>query len=161
MSQASPQLPHQCQLRRATQQDIWAIRRLVLGATLDPTQLRWHQFWIIECNGKVVACGQLRTFEDARELGSLVVAKPWRDRGLGTTLTQQLIAEATQPLYLECLGKTLPHYYQNLGFVPVAYAQLPSSLQAKFKISQLARRFLRMPIAFMKYSCDQAKPATS
>ncbi|MFP3435630.1 GNAT family N-acetyltransferase, partial [Paraburkholderia sp. SIMBA_061] len=80
-------------------------RKLVLSARLDPTQLRWEQFWVIECQGEVIACGQLRNFGDDQELGSLVVAKPWRDRALGTALTQHLIAQATQPLYLECLGK--------------------------------------------------------
>ncbi|MFP4298834.1 MAG: GNAT family N-acetyltransferase [Spirulinaceae cyanobacterium] len=147
-----PKLPPQCQLRQATQADIWAIRRLVLGAILDPTQLRWQQFWVVECQGKVIACGQLRNFADAQELGSLVVSKPWRDRDLGTILTQHLIAQGTQPLYLECLGKKLVKYYQKLGFVPVKYAELPPSLQDKFKASQVARRFLGVPIEFMQWA---------
>lgn len=103
----SAQLPNTCKLRPAKQEDIWAIRVMVMGALLDPTQLRWQQFWIIECSGKTIACAQLRTFPDAQELGSLVVAKDWRNKGLGTVLSQHLIQQARQPLYLECLGDRL------------------------------------------------------
>ncbi|CCQ55945.1 GNAT family N-acetyltransferase [Crocosphaera watsonii] len=61
----SNNLLSKCQLRQATSRDIWTIRRLVLGAFLDPTQLKVEQFWVIELEGKVIACGQLRTFEQA------------------------------------------------------------------------------------------------
>ena len=41
-------LPSDCILRRATVGDIWTIRKLVLSAHLDFTQLRLQQFWLIE-----------------------------------------------------------------------------------------------------------------
>lgn len=81
-------------LRKATSGDQWSIRLLVFSAKLDPTQLNWQQFWVVECNRNLVACGQLRNFSGAQELGSLVVASPWRGRGLGTLLTQHLINTA-------------------------------------------------------------------
>lgn len=70
----------------------------MLGATLDPTQLRSSQFSVIECEGRVIACGQLRCFPQAQELGSVVVAPAWRGQGLGTHLVKHLIDRATQPL---------------------------------------------------------------
>ncbi|MDR9402248.1 MAG: GNAT family N-acetyltransferase [Halothece sp. Uz-M2-17] len=146
-----PSLPTGCVIRRATQQDQWRIRKLVLSARLDPTQLRWEQFWVIECQGEVIACGQLRNFGDDQELGSLVVAKPWRDRALGTALTQHLIAQATQPLYLECLGKRLVAFYTRFGFVSVKWQDLPRSLQLKFGLSQLAKTLFRIPVTIMIY----------
>jgi len=76
-------LPDACTLRKATSGDIWSIRYLVFSAKLDPTQIYWQQFWVIECDGKIVACGQLRNFPNAQELGSLVVASAWRGRGFG------------------------------------------------------------------------------
>jgi amino-acid N-acetyltransferase len=144
-------LPIGCSLRRATAQDIWSIRKLVLSAKLDPTQLRWQQFWVIECEGEVVACGQLRSFSGAQELGSLVVAKPWRDRGLGAFLTRHLIEQHTQPLYLECLGEKLAQFYRSFGFVPVSWKELPRSLKFKFGISQLAKILFRLPVEIMQY----------
>lgn len=131
-------LPPECILRPASAKDIWEIRKLVLGARLDPTQIRWSQFWVIECERRIVACGQLRFFTDAQELGSLVVAPTWRGQGLGTYLARNLIQSATQPVYLECLGNRLAKFYTRLGFVPISWQELPQSLKLKFGISQLA-----------------------
>jgi amino-acid N-acetyltransferase len=64
------ELLEKCNLRKAIPQDIWAIRWLVLAAFLDPTQLKVKQFWVIELDRKIIACGQLRTFAQAQELGS-------------------------------------------------------------------------------------------
>ena len=144
-------LPNSCTLRPASAQDIWSIRKLVFTAKLDPTQLRWQQFWVIECEEKIVACGQLRDFEDAQELGSLVVLKTWRERGLGTILTKHLIQQSTQPLYLECLGKKLQSFYTRFGFTPISLGELPQSLKFKFGISELGRKIFKIPVIIMEY----------
>ncbi|MDJ0713138.1 MAG: GNAT family N-acetyltransferase [Prochloraceae cyanobacterium] len=148
-------LPQGCNLRRATAKDIWSIRKLVFSAKLDPTQLRWEQFWVIECDGNIIACGQLRKFSGAQELGSLVVASAWRGKGLGTYLSQHLIQEAIEPLYVECLGKKLAQFYSRLGFVPVAWQELPRSLKFKFGITQLGKIFLGIPMEIMYYKSDR------
>ncbi|TAE47507.1 MAG: GNAT family N-acetyltransferase [Oscillatoriales cyanobacterium] len=138
-------------MRQASEQDIKLIRMLVWSAKLDPTQLRWEQFWVIECDGKLAACGQLRKFTGAQELGSLVVAKDWRDRGLGIYLTKYLIQQATEPLYLECLGKRLASFYTRFGFVEVSVEDLPQSLKFKFGLSQLGKILFRLPVTIMQY----------
>ncbi len=150
MTEFSP-LPPECTLCPAHAQDTWPIRKLVLTAMLDPTQLRWSQFWVIECNGRLVACEQLRSFPDAQELGSLVVAAPWRGRGLGTFLTKHLIQQATQPLYLECLGNRLSRFYARFGFVAVEWQDLPRSLKWKFGLSKLAATVLRIPVVTLQF----------
>ncbi|MCP6760682.1 MAG: GNAT family N-acetyltransferase [Fischerella sp. CENA71] len=144
-------LPNGCILRQATPADIWSIRWLVLSAKLDPTQLIWQQFWVIECEQQVIACGQLRNFSGAQELGSLVVKQNWRDRNLGSILTQHLIESATQPLYLECLGQRLANFYHKFGFVPIAFEDLPRSLQRKFQLSELGRKLGIVPVVLMHY----------
>ncbi|MBF2021666.1 MAG: GNAT family N-acetyltransferase [Hydrococcus sp. C42_A2020_068] len=151
MRQFSSSLPNKCILRRASSRDMWRIRKLVLLARLDPTQLRQSQFWVIECEGKIVACGQLRSFEGAQELGSVVVAPAWRDRGLGTYLVGHLIQSATQPLYLECLGARLASFYGRLGFIPVSWQALPPPLKRKFGLSNLAARIFQLPLNLMHY----------
>lgn len=151
MARFSACLPDGYVLRPASQKDIWSIRKLVLLSWLDPTQLRTQQFWVIEGEGKIIACGQLRNFEGAQELGSLVVDPAWRDRGLGTYLVKQLIQRATQPLYLECLGKKLASFYTHLGFVPVPWKNLPPSLKQKFGLSTLAAKTFRLPLTIMHY----------
>ena len=145
-------LPPGCILRRASAGDIWPIRKLVLSARLDPTQLRWSQFWVIECEGRVVACGQLRSFPGAQELGSLVVTPAWRGRGLGRYLTKHLIQAATEPLYLECLGSRLAEFYTRFGFVSISWQELPPSLKWKFGVSQVASKVLPMiSVTIMQY----------
>ncbi|MHC5830208.1 MAG: hypothetical protein ACYT04_83315, partial [Nostoc sp.] len=89
MNQSNLSLPSGCVLRKASLADQWSIRLLVFSAKLDPTQLNWRQFWVIECDallyetlrerqaqGKtyggqslrnLVACGQLRNFSGAQE----------------------------------------------------------------------------------------------
>lgn len=144
-------LPEGCTLRKATSKDASSIRWLVFKAKLDPTQLKWQQFWIIEFEKNIIACGQLRNFNEAQELGSLVVEKNWRSRGLGSLIAEHLINQAIQPLYLECLGNNLVNYYQKLGFVSVDFKNLPLSLKSKFKISQLGKKIIGIPVTFMKY----------
>ena len=154
MTQNFRSLPSECAIRPASAQDIKSIRRLVWSAKLDPTQLRWEQFWIIECDGKLAACGQLRNFAGAQELGSLVVAKNWRDRRLGSYLTKYLIEQATEPLYLECLGARLASFYTRFGFVEVSVQELPQSLKFKFGLSQLAKTLFRIPVTIMQYQAS-------
>lgn len=152
-------LPPNCHLRSAQATDIWAIRRLVLSAMLDPTQLRWQQFWLIECNGQILACGQLRTFSEAQELGSLVVRSADRHQGLGTALTQHLIQQATQPLYLECLGHRLAAFYQRFGFATVELDDLPPTLRRKFGLSSAIARLLHLPLYQMHLPPASSSPA--
>ncbi|NJM61680.1 MAG: GNAT family N-acetyltransferase [Oscillatoriales cyanobacterium RU_3_3] len=151
MTESSFSLPSECTIRPASERDINSIIKLVWSAKLDPTQLRWQQFWVIECDRKLAACGQLRNFEGAQELGSLVVAKDWRDRGLGSYLTKYLIQQATEPLYLECLGKRLAAFYSRFGFVEVPVQELPPSLKFKFGLSQLGKTLFRIPVTIMQY----------
>lgn len=151
MTKYSSSLPPGCILRPAHAKDIWTIRKLVLSAKLDPTQLRWQQFWIIECDGQIVACGQLRSFTGAQELGSVVVASAWRGRGLATCLVKHLVDEATQPLYLECLGSRLALFYTRFGFVSVSWQELPPPLKLKFSFSALAATLFRIPVTIMQY----------
>ncbi len=143
------ELLEQCQLRQARSQDIWAIRWLVLGAFLDPTQLRIEQFWVIELEGEIIACGQLRTFSQAQELGSLVVRATYRNKGLGSHLTQHLIDKSTAPLYVECLGDKLKNFYQRLGFVEVNFETMSSSLPKKFRVTNSLAKWLQLPLFIM------------
>lgn len=146
-----PELQTECEVRPATAQDIWSIRKLVLFAFLDPTQLRWSQFWVVEHQSNIIACGQLRNFLKAQELGSLVVSPHWRSQGIGSFLTRWLIEQATLPLYIECVGDRLAEFYTSFGFVAVSWSELPQSLKRKFALSALGRRLIQLPVHFMHY----------
>ena len=140
-------LPPECFLRPASPSDIWQIRKLVFSAKLDPTQLRWQQFSVIECDKKIVACGQLRSFSEAQELSSLVVVPAWRKQGLGGYLVKHLIQQASQPLYLEC-ASWLEEFYTRFGFVSVSWREVPSPLKEKFRFTQFVTKLV--PIISLK-----------
>jgi amino-acid N-acetyltransferase len=147
----SSSLPPRCVLRRASAKDICLIFNLVLSEKLDPTQLDWQQFWVIEREGHFVACGQLRNFPGAQELGTLVVVPAWRGRGLGSFLIKYLIQEATQPLYLECVGERRALFYTRFGFVRVSWQELPPPLKLKFGFAQVFRALFGIPGVIMQY----------
>lgn len=139
-------------LRRAEPTDAWAIRRLVFSAWLDPTQIRWQQFWVITTQDKVIGCGQLRRFGDTQELGSLVIASQWRQQGLGTELAKHLINQADQPLYVECLGDRLFHFYHRLGFVNADWNTMPPTIRKKFQTTRWLARVLPVPLHVLVYA---------
>ncbi|MCT7954689.1 GNAT family N-acetyltransferase [Laspinema palackyanum] len=155
---ASKSLPLGCILRPATPEDLRAIRKLVFQAKLDPTQLRWENFSVIEFPDKVIACGQLRQFSGCQELGSLVVDKSWRDRGLGSYLVQHLVKEAIGPVYVECMG-WLVEFYEQLGFVKISWSELPKPLKIKFFLGQLGSKVFPLKVTILQ--AKPSKPRTS
>jgi amino-acid N-acetyltransferase len=142
--------PSETTLRRATAADLAAIRALVLRAFLDPTQLRWQQFWVLTHGEEIIACGQLRQFGAVQELGSVVVASSWRRQGIGTAMVRHLVSQATQPLYLDCLGGQLREFYAKLGFRVMMRSQIPPDLRVRYGLLGILKR-LGVPIFFMQY----------
>ena len=79
---------------------------------------------VAEAGGQVIGGGQLTIHRRDAEIGSLVVASPWRRRGVGTALLQALIdsARAHGVRALELMANTgqpwLRDWYVRLGFAP-------------------------------------------
>ncbi len=86
-------------------------------------------------------------YKQAQELGSLVVDKTWRKRGLGSYLVEYLIEQATQALYLEC-ADWLTTFYSRFAFVPMTSEKLPPSLKWKFGLTQLLTKIV--PVISLK-----------
>ncbi len=103
-------------LRPACAEDAAAIRRLVRGARLNPIGLDWRRFVVLEAEGEVVGCVQVKPHRDgSRELASLVVAPGWRGRGLGRRLVEAVLERHPPPLYLTCRSGLMP-FYERFGF---------------------------------------------
>jgi GNAT superfamily N-acetyltransferase len=79
---------------------------------------------VAEVEGQVVANGQLTFLRDKGEIGSLVVAAPYRRRDIGTALIHALIERArerdmrTLELSAPADVPWIQAWYQRLGFVP-------------------------------------------
>ena len=88
-------------IRRATERDQQAIRALVHGERLNPTGLDWPNFLVAAIDGRIIGAVQMRKHSDgSRELGSLVVTKAARGRGIASRLIDALLAEDREPVWM-------------------------------------------------------------
>lgn len=135
-------------IRPARESEQTLIRQMVRAARLDPTALRWQQFFVAEDEGKVIGIGQVRQHKDCRELGSLIVQRAYRGRGIGESLIAALEAHFGLPLYLFCRD-TLEPYYTRFGYQRIAFDQVPSGMRFKVRIAALIGRVLRIRLIVM------------
>ncbi|MEW5856012.1 MAG: GNAT family N-acetyltransferase, partial [Cyanobacteriota bacterium] len=98
--------------------------------------VNWSRFWVIECNGSLVACGEINCYSTHSMLYYLFVKPVWRSQHLGSYLVKRLVQEATQPLYLVCKPK-LVRFYSQLGFTIVPWREISQPLKSSFHIFQL------------------------
>ncbi len=117
-------------VRPATAADEDAIVRLVRGARLNPRGLRWDRFVVAERDGGIVGVAQIRRHPDgSRELASLVVVAPHRDRGTAAAMVDALLAREPSPVYTLVDGRYADHF-ARWGFTPIPPAALPPSIRA-------------------------------
>ncbi|MFN8473683.1 MAG: GNAT family N-acetyltransferase [Anaerolineae bacterium] len=134
-------VPPGVSIRRATEGDEPTIRAMVRAEHLDPTTLKWPNFLIAEDGGgRIVGIGQIKPLPGARELGSLVVAPEWRERGVGGALIRALMAQEKGDLYLVCRDTRVP-YYRKFGFREIGWRGMPWVLRVKFGLGQVGRLF--------------------
>lgn len=141
-------------LRAARADDAAVIRSMIRAERLDPTNVHWANFLVAQtADGRVAACGQIKPYRGARELGSLVVLKEYRRSGLGAALINALIereqARGQTVLFLFCLAFREP-YYGKFGFVRVGLRDLPLSLKMKYALGTFFTRLARYRLIAMR-----------
>jgi amino-acid N-acetyltransferase len=103
-------------IRPAMAEDQPHIISLARGERIKPIGLHWPKFMIAEEDGRIIGAVQLRNHPDGSlELGSLVVAAPFRGRGVATRLIDRRLAEATGRVFL-ITGEVHGDYYRRWGF---------------------------------------------
>lgn len=110
--------------------ELYAAKGNLLPRTMNELYRHLRDFFVIEVDGQVAACGALEIFtDDLGEVRSLVVAEQHERHGLGRLLVQRLIAEARQIGLRRLMALTyVPTFFHKLGFQTVAKETLPEKV---------------------------------
>lgn len=110
--------------------EIYAAQGNLLPRTMNELYRHLRDFFVIEMQGKVAACGALEIFtEDLGEVRSLVVDEALKSQGLGRQLVQRLIEEARAIGLRRLMALTyVAPFFHKLGFKTVAKDTLPEKV---------------------------------
>jgi len=142
-------MPDSIAIRPARQEDAATIKRMVRAAGLDPSSLHWPNFLVAEKDGRVIGVGQVKPYGGARELGSLVVLKPYRGRGIGSAIVRALIEREQDDLFLLCQDR-LESYYAQFGFRRAGLRDLRGVVKLKYMFAQMFRALFRVRVIAMR-----------
>ena len=126
-------------IRRATEQDQQAIRALVRSERLNPTGLDWANFLVAAIDSRIIGAVQMRKHSDgSRELGSLVVTKAARGRGIASRLIEALLAEDRAPVWM-IMSEPYANSYARWGFKRIEPRTAPGKVRRNHLMGSLAR----------------------
>ncbi len=99
----------------ATSEDFPFIRETLERLRLDVERLTPEQFIVVRRNGRNVAFGRVKPYEETYELASLAVVEGERGKGWGAHLTRELIRRYPQDeVYVTT---DVPEFFERLGFL--------------------------------------------
>ena len=110
--------------------ELYAAKGNLLPRTFSELYRHLRDFFVIEIDGKVVACGALEIFtEDLGEVRSLVVDETHERRGLGRLLVERIIDEARTIGLKRLMALTyVPTFFHKLDFQTVSMDTLPEKV---------------------------------
>jgi amino-acid N-acetyltransferase len=124
-------------IRPAHPTDHDAIVGLVRSERLNPNGLDWPNFLVATEHDRLIGAVQLRSHNDgARELGSLVVERSSRGRGLAARLIDSLLA-ANPGRVLMITGRQHATHYSAWRFRPIAAFDAPVSIARNYCLGQI------------------------
>lgn len=110
--------------------DTYARLGNVLPRSHDELYRRLRDFFVIEIDDKIAACGALEIFtDDLGEVRSLVVGEDYAGHGLGKHLVQRIVDEARQVGLRRVMALTyVPGFFHKLEFRTVSKDSLPEKV---------------------------------
>ena len=126
-------------IRPATPGDQPMIRAMVRAERLNPADLRWSNFFVAAGKPDVIGAAQLRRHPDgSRELGSLVVDKRARGRGIAKRLIDALLASEPGPVWTVTV-ETFADTFRRWGFEKIDPPSAPVGVRRNYRIGSLVR----------------------
>lgn len=92
------------------------------------TSEEWRKFWVVEHQGRLIACAKLWHYDNCMALYDVVVLPQWRGKGIGSAMIQHLSDRTALPLYLACHPERIS-FYTRLGFQTVSPIHLTPILR--------------------------------
>lgn len=110
--------------------EIYAAKGNLLPRTFSELYRHLRDFFVIEVDGRVVACAALEIFtEDLGEVRSLVVDEAHERRGYGRLLVERVLDEARTIGLRRVMALTyVPLFFHRLGFRTVGKESLPEKV---------------------------------
>jgi len=110
--------------------EIYAAKGNLLPRTMSELYRHLRDFFVVEIESRVVACGALEIFtEELGEVRSLVVDEAHEGQGLGRRLVSRIADEARAIGLKRLMALTyVPAFFHKLGFQTVAMETLPEKV---------------------------------
>mmetsp|Transcript_31767 Transcript_31767/g.56852 ORF Transcript_31767/g.56852 Transcript_31767/m.56852 type:complete len:278 (-) Transcript_31767:337-1170(-) len=151
------ELPERIQLRDGREDDLRQVASAVFSEKMNPLGLHMERFVVAEetATGEVVGFGQLKEWPcladrkdlagqvvrtagltpnwegELVEVGTLIVSKQWRGRGIGSAVVKDLLRRAEgRNICLITLASSVP-FYERLGFKVIPSEEVPRPLRAE------------------------------
>jgi len=125
-------------IRRATDGDEPDILALVRSERLNPFDLDWRRFTVATDGTGIVGAVQLRRHADgSRELGSLVVRRGARGRGIASRLIDATLSVYRLHVFM-ITGARFAHHYERWGFRRVGAQKAPWPVLRNYWLGRLA-----------------------
>lgn len=121
-------------VRPATADDQDEIVALVRSDRLKPTGLHWSNFVVAVDGTELVGAAQIRKHKDGSlELGSLVVARNRRGRGVAVRVINMLLASEPRGIFA-ITGQARTAAVARWGFQPVKPRQAPFAIRLNYYV---------------------------
>jgi N-acetylglutamate synthase-like GNAT family acetyltransferase len=132
-------LLNDARVRRALPTDLGQVTALLDAEGLE-TEFKYHEFFVVEEKGQIVASARLKPLPDGTfELASVAVVKERRGAGLGEGVVATALKRADGPVYALALA---PGFFEKQGFRRIDSA--PASLKRKAESHCASKGFVPM-----------------
>jgi amino-acid N-acetyltransferase len=124
-------------IRRALAADEPAIQRLVRSERLNPHHLYFQNFVVAVAGDELIGASQIRRHRDGSlELGSIVVAPPWRGQGISAALIDRLLDDERGAVHAITRRRHADRY-ARWGFSPVSAREAPAAIRRNYRIGSV------------------------
>ncbi|MDP2924549.1 MAG: N-acetyltransferase [Candidatus Omnitrophota bacterium] len=109
----------------------WAKQGKVLERPLNYIYENIRDFWVYEDKKKIVGCCALHIigWQELAEIKSLVVAKKFQHKRIGSKLVAKCIKEAKSLAIKKVFALTfVPHFFKKIGFEAIDMKELPHKI---------------------------------